>query len=292
MEAIQNFMQTILLMQWSDYLDIALVAYLVYKMLPLLRTPNIMRIARTVIALVLLAWITDEMKLYTLHWILSQVLAIGLLAFVVLFQPELRRMLDHIGNVQLGKFFGINKPVQEMDHVISQTVMACEILSRQKVGALIVFARRQQLEEYFKTGTQIDAQVSEQLLRNIFFKNSPLHDGAMIIRGGRIAAAGCVLPLSDSHRLSTDLGTRHRAGVGMSEASDAVVVIVSEENGAISVASGGMLKRHLTPQTLEKLLHNELIPDSEKDTNANPAVEVLKKITKSAGKEGEYHEEK
>ena len=292
MEAIQNFMQTILLMQWSDYLDIALVAYLVYKMLPLLRTPNIMRIARTVIALVLLAWITDEMKLYTLPWILSQVLAIGLLAFVVLFQPELRRMLDHIGNVQLGKFFGINKPVQEMDHVISQTVMACEILSRQKVGALIVFARRQQLEEYFKTGTQIDAQVSEQLLRNIFFKNSPLHDGAMIIRGGRIAAAGCVLPLSDSHRLSTDLGTRHRAGVGMSEASDAVVVIVSEENGAISVASGGMLKRHLTPQTLEKLLHNELIPDSEKDTNANPAVEVLKKITKSAGKEGEYHEEK
>lgn len=201
-------------------------------------------------------------------------------------------MLDHIGNVQLGKFFGISKPVQEMEHVISQTVMACEILSRQKVGALIVFARNQQLEEYLKTGTPIDAQVSEQLLRNIFFKNSPLHDGAMIIRGGRIAAAGCLLPLSESHRLSADLGTRHRAGVGMSEASDAVVVIVSEENGAISVASGGMLKRHLAPQTLEKLLRNELLPESETDKNANPAVEVLKKITKSAGKEGEYHEEK
>ena len=198
MEAIQNFLQTVLLMQWSDYLDIALVAFLVYKMLPLLRTPNIMRIARTVIALVLVAWITDEMKLYTLHWLLSQVLAIGLLAFVVLFQPELRRMMDHIGNVQIGKFFGISKPVQEMEHVISQTVMACEILSRQKVGALIVFARHQQLEEYYKTGTQIDAQVSEQLLRNIFFKNSPLHDGAVIMRGGRVAAAGCVLPLSDS----------------------------------------------------------------------------------------------
>ena len=292
MEAIQNFLQTVLLMQWSDYLDIALVAFLVYKMLPLLRTPNIMRIARTVIALVLVAWITDEMKLYTLHWLLSQVLAIGLLAFVVLFQPELRRMMDHIGNVQIGKFFGISKPVQEMEHVISQTVMACEILSRQKVGALIVFARHQQLEEYYKTGTQIDAQVSEQLLRNIFFKNSPLHDGAVIMRGGRVAAAGCVLPLSDSHRLSADLGTRHRAGVGMSEASDAVVVIVSEENGAISVASGGMLKRHLAPQTLEKLLRNELLPESEADKNANPAVEVLKKITKSTGKEGEYHEEK
>ena len=292
MESIQNFMQKLMLMQWSDYLDIALVAFLIYKMLPLIRTPSIMRIARTVIALVLMAWITDVMELYTLNWILSQVLAIGLLAFVVLFQPELRRMLDHIGNVQLGKIFGISRPVQEMEHVISQTVMACEILSRQKVGALIVFARQQQLEEYYKTGTQIDAQVSEQLLRNIFFKTSPLHDGAMIIRGGRVAAAGCVLPLSDSHRLSADLGTRHRAGVGMSEASDAVVVIVSEENGAISVASGGMLKRHLAPQTLEKLLRNELLQESETDKNANPAVEVLKKITKSTEKEGEYHEEK
>ena len=292
MESVQNFVQTLLNMQWSDYLDIALVAFLIYKILPLLRTPNIMRIARTVAALVLVAWITDEMKLYTLNWILSQVLAIGLLAFVVLFQPELRRMLDHLGNVQIGKLFGTSKPVQEMEHVISQTVMACEILSRQKVGALIVFAKEQRLDEYFKTGTQIDGTVSEQLLRNIFFKNSPLHDGAMIIRDGRVAAAGCVLPLSESHRLSADLGTRHRAGVGMSEASDAVVVIVSEENGAISVASGGMLKRHLAPQTLEKLLRNELLPDAETDKNANPAVEVLKKITKTAGKEGEYHEEK
>ena len=292
MESVQNFVQTLLNMQWSDYLDIALVAILIYKLLPLLRTPNIMRIARTVAALVLVAWITDEMKLYTLNWILSQVLAIGLLAFVVLFQPELRRMLDHLGNVQIGKLFGTSKPVQEMEHVISQTVMACEIFSRQKVGALIVFAKEQRLDEYFKTGTQIDGTVSEQLLRNIFFKNSPLHDGAMIIRDGRVAAAGCVLPLSESHRLSADLGTRHRAGVGMSEASDAVVVIVSEENGAISVASGGMLKRHLAPQTLEKLLRNELLPDAETDKNANPAVEVLKKITKTTGKEGEYHEEK
>ena len=292
MESVQNFVQTLLNMQWSDYLDIALVAILIYKLLPLLRTPNTMRIARTVAALVLVAWITDEMKLYTLNWILSQVLAIGLLAFVVLFQPELRRMLDHLGNVQIGKLFGTSKPVQEMEHVISQTVMACEIFSRQKVGALIVFAKEQRLDEYFKTGTQIDGTVSEQLLRNIFFKNSPLHDGAMIIRDGRVAAAGCVLPLSESHRLSADLGTRHRAGVGMSEASDAVVVIVSEENGAISVASGGMLKRHLAPQTLEKLLRNELLPDAETDKNANPAVEVLKKITKTTGKEGEYHEEK
>ena len=280
MENIQEFIQTVQKMQWSDYLDIIVVAFVIYKLLPLLRTPNIMRIARTVGALILVTWITDAMKLHTINWILDQVLAIGLLAFVVLFQPELRRMLDHLGNVKIGNLFGSSKPIQEMENVITQTVLACEAMSREKVGVLIVFCREQRLEEYFKTGTQIDGQVSEQLLRNIFFKNSPLHDGAMIIRDGRVAAAGCVLPLSDSHRLSADLGTRHRAGVGMSEASDAVVVIVSEENGTISVASGGMLKRHLTPQTLEKLLHNELCPNDSVEQDVTNAVQALKKITK------------
>ena len=161
---------------------------------------------------------------------------------------------------------------------IAQTVMACEIMSRERVGALIVFAREQRLEEYFKTGTQIDGQVSEQLLRNIFFPKASLHDGAMIIRDGRVAAAGCVLPLSDSVRLSADLGTRHRAGVGMSEASDAVVVIVSEETGTISVAVGGMLKRHLAPQTLEKLLHNELCPQAPEDGEKSLARRLKQKI--------------
>ena len=290
MENMQEFIDTVLKMQWSDYLDIIVVAFLVYKMLPLIRTPHIMRIARTVIALILMTWITDTARLHTINWILDQVLAIGLLAFVVLFQPELRRMLDHLGNVKIGNLFGTSRPVQEMENVIAQTVMACEVMSREKVGALIVFAREQRLDEYFKTGTQIDGQVSDQLLRNIFFKNSPLHDGAMIIRDGRVAAAGCVLPLSDSHRLSADLGTRHRAGVGMSEASDAVVVIVSEENGTISVASGGMLKRYLAPQTLEKLLRNELCPAESVDRDGNAAVQVLKKITKK--KEGDRHGKK
>ena len=287
MEGIQNFLQIIGGMQWSDYLDIIVVAFLIYKLLPLLKTPNVMRIARTVIALVIIAWLTDVMKLHTLSWILNQFLAIGLLAVVILFQPELRRMLDHLGNVKLSKFFAVSKPAQEMDAVIAQTVMACEIMSREKVGALIVFAREQRLDEYFKTGTEIDGQVSEQLLRNIFFKNSPLHDGAMIIRDGRVAAAGCVLPLSDNYRLSADLGTRHRAGVGMSEASDAVVVIVSEENGTISVAVGGMLKRHLAPQTLEKLLYNELCPpeNEEKASKRN----LLNKI-KHKSEEADGHE--
>ena len=279
MNTIQNFIQLVLRMQWTDYLDIIVVAFLIYKLLPLVRTPNVMRITRTVVALVLITWLTGAMELHTLNWILDQLLAVGLLAFVVLFQPELRRMIDHLGNVKISKFFGVTRPVQEMEAVITQTVMACETMSREKVGALIVFAREQHLDEYFKTGTLIDGQVSDQLLRNIFFKNSPLHDGAMIIRDGRVAAAGCVLPLSDSHRRSADLGTRHRAGVGMSEASDAVVVIVSEENGTISVAVGGMLKRHLAPQTLEKLLRNELCPTEDEDKVQKSAARVLKKIT-------------
>ncbi len=273
-------------MVWSDYLDILIVAFLIYKLLPLIRTPHVMRIARTVLGLVLMAWLTSVMKLHTLSWILNQILAVGVIVFVILYQPELRRMLDHIGSVKLGSIFSPNKPAQTMDNMILQTVMACEILSREKVGALIVFAREQHLDEFYKTGTIIDGQVSEQLLRNIFFPKASLHDGAVIIRDGRVAAAGCVLPLSNSHLLSADLGTRHRAGVGMSENSDAVVVIVSEETGTISVAVGGMLKRHLAPQTLEKLLRRELCPEAE----AEGSRRILQKLTKK--KEAEGNEKK
>ena len=261
MEVLHNLFQTVAGMQWSDYLDIILVAFLIYKILPLIKSPSTVRIARAVLAVIIIAWLTSVLKLHTLNWILEQVLAVGLIAVVILFQPELRRMLDRLGSVKLKALLGLNESNQELDPIITQTVQACEVMSRERVGALIVFAREARLEEYFKTGTLIDGQVSEQLIRNICFPKAALHDGAMIIRDGRIAAAGCVLPLSDSSRLSADLGTRHRAGVGMSEVSDAVVVIVSEETGTISVAVGGMLKRHLAPQTLERLLHNELCMD-------------------------------
>ena len=260
METIQSLIQQITRSSWRDWVDIIVVAFLIYRLLPLLRTHNTMRIAKAVLAVVLVSWATDFLQLHTLNFILNQFLTIGLLALVVLFQPELRRMLDHLGSVKISSILTPQKPQQEMDSIISQTVMACEIMSRERVGALMVFARSARLEEQMRTGTRIDGLVSEQLIRNIFFTNAALHDGAMIIRDGRIAAAGCVLPLSDSHRLSADLGTRHRAGVGMSEATDAVVVIVSEETGTISVALGGMLKRHLAPQTLERLLHSELNP--------------------------------
>lgn len=276
MEDIQ-ILQQLTRMQWSDYLDVLLIAFLIYRLLPLIRTTSTMRIARAVLVVVIVAWLTDVLELHTISWLLNQILAVGILAVVILFQPELRRMLDHIGSVKLKNLLGTSRSGQEMDPIIVQTVKACEVMSRERVGALIVFARDARLEEYFKTGTRIDGEVSEQLIRNIFFPKAALHDGAMIIRDGRVAAAGCVLPLSDSNRLSADLGTRHRAGVGISEASDAVVVIVSEETGTISVAVGGMLKRHLAPQTLERLLHNELCYD-ETPQEQSPLLRLRGKI--------------
>ena len=288
MNVIQDIFQQFAKMGWSDYVDIALVAFLIYKLLPLIRTPSTKRIAGAVAGILVVVWVADIAELYTISWILNQFLSIGFLAVVILFQPELRRMLDRLGSMRLRTLLGTNKPTQEMDSIITQTVMACETMSREKVGALIVFAREAQLEEYFKTGTRINGQVSEQLIRNIFFPKAALHDGAMIIRNGQIAAAGCVLPLSESSRLSSDLGTRHRAGVGASETSDAVVVIVSEETGTISVAVGGMLKRHLAPQTLERLLRNELIP-AQKEQDSNTLGRLVEKLI-STGKEEQKNE--
>ena len=280
MATLQSLFQQILRMRWSDYVDIALVAFLIYKLLPLVRNPSTMRIVRAILGVVIVAWAAELLQLYTVSFILNQLLAVGLLAFVILFQPELRRMLDHLGSVKFRNILGVSaKPAQEMDVIIAQTVMACETMSQERVGALIVFARESRLEEYFKTGTHIAGQVSEQLIRNIFFPKASLHDGAMIVRDGRVAAAGCVLPLSDSNRLSADLGTRHRAGVGISEVSDAVVIIDSEETGTISVAVGGMLKRHLAPQTLERLLRNELCP-AEKENEQNLALILKQKLQK------------
>jgi DNA integrity scanning protein DisA with diadenylate cyclase activity len=360
MANLQNFIQTVSRMQWSDYLDILVVALLIYSVLPLLRTPNVMKIARTVGAVVLIAWLTNVMELYTINWILSQLLSIGLLAFVILFQPELRRMLEHIGNVKIGQLFGFTRPVQEMEAIINQTVMACEIMSGgaklqteedknkinaliivaqdqqdaicmkdgvqmsgdsfengyqnlqvnnayfhdgaimvkdgrliaagkhkedEKVGALIVFSRENRLDEYFKTGTVINGRVTEQLLRNIFVNKAPLHDGAVIVQDGKIAAAGCVLPVSNSTSLSKDLGTRHRAAVGISEVSDALAVIVSEETGGISVAVDGMLKQHLTPETLEKLLRNELCPKDDSDkSRVEKVVDWINRFAKEGKK--------
>ena len=249
----------------NDIIDILIVAFLFYTVMRLIRSTSAARIARSILLLLVVTGLTEIFKLYTLNWILSKILEIGVIALVIMFQPELRRMLERFG----GRFFsnlisssGSASPEQQ---AIEATVAACEVMSKEKVGALLIFERSMPLDEYFKTGTIIDAKVTDQLLRNLFFTKASLHDGAVIIRRDRIAAAGCVLPLTENTSISSDLGTRHRAGIGMSEASDAVVVIVSEETGAISVAVNGMLKRHLTKDTFEKILRNELIPEVKEE---------------------------
>ena len=271
-----------------DIVDILVVAFLIYKLMLIIRSTSAARVARSIMLLLVATWLTDVVHMYTLNWILTRFIEVGIIAIVIVFQPELRRALERFGGRTMLRFADplSNRSVEH--NAIAATVTACEIMAKERVGVLLVFERRTSLEEYFKTGTLIDAKVTDQLLRNLFFKNSPLHDGAVIIRHGRVAAAGCVLPLSENTHLSSDLGTRHRAGIGMSEASDAVVVIVSEETGTISVAIGGMLKRHLAPQTLEKLLTNELLPEENyKKKN------VLDRVRSFlARKEEAHHEEK
>ncbi len=290
MNYLQSMWEQLPGMRLMDLLDILIVAFLIYKLLPVFRSTGTSRIAWVVVGVLAISWLTELLELHTLNFILSQLLAVGLIAIVVLFQPELRRMLDHVSNLKLKSFLGMRKQEQEMIPVILQTVKACEVMGREKVGALIVFARDSRLDEYCKTGTMIDGQVSEQLIRNVFFPRASLHDGAIIIRDGRVLAAGCVLPLSETNRLSADLGTRHRAAVGISEVSDVVTVVVSEETGAISVAVGGVLKRHLAPQMLERLLRNELCPEDDQPQEENLVVKLRQKL-KMLEKGGKNHEE-
>ena len=242
-----------------DILDILLVAVLIYYVINLIHSTSASRIAKAIIFLLGVTLLTDLLNLHAINYLLDRVLELGFVALVIVFQPELRRLLERVGSRSVKGLLGpVAVSQTDLAEAIHQTVQACEAMSKERVGALIVFERTNSLEQIAVTGTKVDAAVSQELIRNIFFPKAALHDGAMIVHNNRIEAAGCVLPLSENRSLSTDLGTRHRAGVGMSETSDAVVVIVSEETGAISVATDGMLKRHLTPQTLQKLLLQEL----------------------------------
>ena len=250
-------------MGWSDILDILIVAFVIYMLIRFIRRTNANKVANGVLLLVVALWLSSSLSLTVTNFILRQVFEIGILAVIILFQPEIRRALEKVGSSQLFSLFGKEWGGQAIDHVIMETVYACEDMARARTGALIVFERDNRLNEAMNSGTPVDAFVSTELLKNIFYDKSPLHDGAVIIKEGRLAAAGCMLPLSTNPSLSRDLGMRHRAGIGISEQSDAVAVIVSEETGGISVAVDGLLKRHLSPDTFEALLRRELLPLEE-----------------------------
>ena len=231
------------------------------------------------VAIFLLALLLSSeaaLNLRGVNYLLSHMVEWGVLALIILFQPEIRQLLEKLGsrNIKLLRAFAPEQKVSELERAIDQTVIACTEMSESRTGVLIVFERKILLNDMVRSGTRLDASVSSELLKNIFFVKAPMHDGAVIIRQGRILGAGCMLPLSKNVNLSRDLGMRHRAGIGMSENSDAVVVIVSEETGGISVALGGMLKRHLMPETLSKLLRNELMPQIEEE-EASPGTNLL-----------------
>jgi diadenylate cyclase len=259
-------------------LDILLVAVLVYVAIQLFRRSNAFPVIKGVIFLVLVLGFSQIFRLHTLSFLLNSTLQVGVLAVIVLFQPELRKMLGQVGSAG-GIAIGRNAP-SDLEKAIPETLEACRVLSWERQGALIVFERRVNLSDVAKTGTVVDAAVTAELIKNIFYPKAPLHDGAVIVQHGRITGAGCMLPLTGNANLSRDLGMRHRAGIGMSENSDAVVVVVSEETGTVSAAIGGMLKRNLTLETLETLLRMELVPVAEKKKGG-----LLSMLRKSGGKE-------
>lgn len=253
------------LIRVADVVDVIIIAFLVFKLLSLVRSTQTENILKGVAIFLAVLGLSSALQLRAVTYILSHVVEWGILALIVLFQPEIRQLLEKLGsrNVKLLRYLIPEQQVSELERAIEQTVVACSEMSKTKTGVLIVFEREMLLDDMVRSGTTIDAAVSCELLKNIFFINAPMHDGATIIRHGRILGAGCMLPLSKNVNLSRDLGMRHRAGIGMSENSDAVVVIVSEETGSISVALGGMLKRHLMPETLRQLLRKELLPPEE-----------------------------
>ena len=233
--------------------DILILSYVIYKILILLKDNRAMQLIKGLVLLFLLYFVSDWLRLDTINFILGQSWAAVFIGIVIIFQPELRSLLEHLG----GKGNLLNPVKQEpKERLILDLMHTLRSAADTKTGTLIVLEGKTGLKEYINTGTRLDAVVSEELLGNLFFKNSPLHDGAVIIRGNRIAAAGCIMPLSDNRDIDSAFGTRHRAALGISEVSDAIALIVSEETGGVSVAKNGKLYRHISSAAVEHMLRD------------------------------------
>ena len=293
LSVLENIGRYLVLIRPADMIDMALIAFFVYKLLSLVKSTRAENILKGVAIFLLALLLSSEaaLNLRGVNYLLSHMVEWGVLALIILFQPEIRQLLEKLGsrNIKLLRAFAPEQKVSELERAIDQTVIACTEMSESRTGVLIVFERKILLNDMVRSGTRLDASVSSELLKNIFFVKAPMHDGAVIIRQGRILGAGCMLPLSKNVNLSRDLGMRHRAGIGMSENSDAVVVLVSAETGSISVAIGGMLKRHLMPETLSQLLRNELMPPEEEPDKPQrlPILSFLKKLGKEGDDDGE-----
>ena len=262
------------LIELKDILDMAIIAFGIYHLLRFVRRSRSGQVVKAIAFIVVAMALANLWRLRVIRTVLNNAMELGIIALIILFQPELRRFLEQMGSGKIKELFVAESYSNDLETAVKETVDAYAALSRDKVGALMVFERRTLLDDVLKTGTTLDCQVSAQLLKNLFWNKAPLHDGAVIVRGGRIVGAGCMLPLSGNVNLSRDLGMRHRAGIGVSENSDAVVAIVSEETGSISVAVNGMLKRHLSPDTLERMLRLELMPAAEEEGRPTAAARL------------------
>lgn len=274
----------------SDIIDIAVITYLIYKCICFFRDTRATQLIKGVVIL-LIVWVVSQwLELVTMNWLLYKLFDSALILAVILFQPELRRALEHVGQSKITPFSRSNVSSEAAEKTISALCKAAGSMQDQKVGALIVCERNTQLGEIINTGTSIDAEVSSTLISSIFFPNSPLHDGAVIVRNGKIAAAGCILPLVQTNSLNNALGTRHRAAIGISEASDAVVIVVSEETGTISIAENGILDRNFNTVTLFAELSKRLIQE-DKEPKDVKLLSFFKKIIKKEEKNNNENED-
>lgn len=261
MDSIQNFFE---LIRFKDIVDVALVAIMFYYVIKIIKGTRAEQLFKGILVILILTKISDLLRLYTIKWIFSNIMNFGFIAILIVFQPELRRGLEFLGRTSSIRKALSNKE-SDIPSQVTEIIDAVASLSRQKIGALIIFERKTGLDDIADTGTRLDSYISSSLLINIFIPNTPLHDGAVIVKGDRIKAAACFLPLSDSNSISKELGTRHRAGIGVTERSDSLALIVSEENGSISIAENGEISRYLDIETLENIL-TSLYSNSMEDT--------------------------
>ncbi|KDA45204.1 diadenylate cyclase CdaA [Ligilactobacillus animalis] len=274
------------LFSWQNLvslLDVLVVWYVIYMLMMLLRGTKAVQLFRGIVVIILIKLVSWYIGLETVSWIMDQVINWGIIAIIVIFQPEIRRGLEHLGRGSL--FANYNKKENEAEiKLVDALDQAIQYMSKRRIGALITVQMNTGLDDYIETGIPLDADVSGALLINIFIPNTPLHDGAVIIKDNRIAVAAAYLPLSESNLIPKELGTRHRAAVGISEVTDALTIVVSEETGGVTITKNNELIRDLTQQDYRKLLYNELVPTQEEKTNA-----VARFFTEIFGKRGQKH---
>ena len=253
-------LQFISMIRLNDIIDILLVAYILYKGAKLVKETRAEQLVKGIVVLILATQLSGLLHFNSLNFILKNTMQVGVVALLVVFQPEFRRALEKVGRTSIGSVFNSDEAATEK--MINEVAGAVDILSKERIGALIVFERETKIGDIIRTGTEIDALCSAELLINIFIPNTPLHDGAVVVRAGKLKAAACLLPLTQNENLSKELGTRHRAAIGITESSDSVVAVVSEETGKISFAKDGSLTRNLTSDTLAKALRKALTDES------------------------------